>query len=496
MLRDVASSKTPKSSRQGSIYNQGGHADVSIRSILLLDEVTCVTGDNLGRLMWWDLNTGTVMQTIKSHQASVTSLDSDRTGRILASGVDPYIVTLRLTEDEIWAQSEILKSVQSEVTSMISVPNREDVDLNSLVIGTKAPYVYVWNFHPDRCDSFVTFPPHYNGKVANSERKVLILKPNSVFLHSLGDVSDDSSEKPGIPLKLESACEKLIELTLPEGHVLISSDISNDAKWLCYASCKYGVYFLKLFQIANSKDLQNVPLKTRFSTPVKSLMFARGNTSMTCMFSNGLVLNYNLKEGGQPERVQLKCQNVIRCEYSFVHDIFAVICDQKEIRIFSARSFELICELPVRDAFPAAVTFANDANQTSLFVQYSDFMHYEFDFQEKRYKKWCKKVQATELKQMVSPSIGSTILTFEDSSLKVISTSQSKLNVITPNNLKRSKDDDDLKKSNKWIQSLNNFKVIRNCCKLSENEVVLFVLPVSEINSVLPAGFTRKAFGT
>ena len=504
--------KTSKSNRQNSVFDKGGHAEVSIRAVLLLDPTTCVTGDNFGRCMWWDLNTGTVMQSVRSHSAAITTLVADSHKRVTASGVDPYLVSFQQSNDGTWSQSAVLKGVQSEVTAMAVVPanSHKTKSSRSLYIGSKAPFICYWDFNPDRYENLVLFNPNFNGKVVPETRQVMLSKSTEISLHKLGNVSDDTVNenclKFKIPVELTEGCKKQVSLQLPKAHYLIDSEISIDGKWLCYASYNSGVYFLKLFQVINSEVLSNVPLKTRFRKAIASVSFISNDSILICVFIDGSLLKYNLVAGGHPETIQLECQHVYRCFYSNFHSLLGVICEHNCLRLFDmSENFDHICDLPTPESYPTGVSFSDSNDKASVFVQYSDFILVQFYVQKKRYSKWCETFLESDLQsKMFKRSIGTSIVTFGEKCEKIVNYSQRFLNVVSVEDLKNGRkrsheeteSDSEPKSIGKPLQVLREFKILRNICKIDNDEVVLFMLSPNDVNSSLPEGFSRKAFGT
>ena len=531
-----------KSGGRQSKLSVGKHEDVSIRSIVLIDESTCVTGDNLGRTMWWDLNSGTVMQTIKSHLAAITTLVYDETSnRVYASGVDPYVIAFSKIEgQDEWIQSVTLKKIPCEVTSAVLLKNLKDKP-DFILIGQKSPIMYLWKAHSESATDILAFPKHFNC-VSLDDGKLIVPKSNEFCVCCIEsangepdvsgfgktDVEMEGSEKLDESqgsVKSNASLKEVFGVKLPDFHALCNVAMSNDTKWLCYSSQKSSKFFLRLFQINEDFSLTQVPLKGRFFVPIVAVNFSYSSDSLIIVFSDGTFQRYNLVSGGEPfsTKIQLNVEaeiNLLQVHFHRKTEFMAVITADRNVAIISLKDLQILHELPKRKAFPVSSCFSSASDSQSkdascLSVLYSDYRVFEFNMSQSSFSKWCSYGDNDfEQCEKFYPSIGSSLqyVAHDNKLCKLLFHTYKSLHSLDWNSkLKTVKDQDQVtprKRSMKrveksqaeltliWLKSVTGFSYVRNMNVINDNELVLFLFTQQQLLNCCDSVFNRKTFAT
>lgn len=69
------------------------HRETTVWSVLLLNDMTIVSGDSRGKTSFWNGNTGTLSDSYQSHKADVLTVGCSKDQAVVySSGVDPVIM--------------------------------------------------------------------------------------------------------------------------------------------------------------------------------------------------------------------------------------------------------------------------------------------------------------------------------------------------------------------------------------------------------------------
>lgn len=108
---------------------------VHIWSVLVLDDFTIVSGDNSGRLQFWDGTNGSLVKTILQHASAIYCIcASPDQSQVFASGVDSKVVCVGSLPasnssispaDREWVYSSALRSHSHDVTTLSIVSSKE-----------------------------------------------------------------------------------------------------------------------------------------------------------------------------------------------------------------------------------------------------------------------------------------------------------------------------------------------------------------------------------
>ena len=495
--------------------------------------------------MWWDLNSGTVMQTIKSHLAAITTLVYDETSnRVYASGVDPYVVAFsRIENEDKWVQSVTLKKIPSEVTSAVLLKSLKEKS-NYILIGQKSPMMKLWRGFGEIAAEVLAFPKHFNCSVLGDEKLIAVPKSGEFCICRLesseeataseegtgsADVDMENDPKENIhyagPPSGDASFREVFGVKLPDFHSLCNVAMSKDTKWLCYSSQKSSKFFLRLFQVNQDFSLTQVPLKGRFSTPIVALNFSSFCDALSVVFTDGLFQKYDLVEGGAPFCTKLYSEpsskiNILQVLFHKKSPVMAVVKDDRNVGIFTSEDLKLIHELPKRTALPVSLCFSTSANKNvgcsedrnCLSVLYSDYHVFEYNLSRDSFNKWCSYDQ-NDFEQCGKfyPSIGSSLqyVGLNDQLCKLIfhtikslhsldwEAKRQTLKVGTPK--KRSTAGGKGRKSaigSPWLKTAEGFSYVRNLSVINETEMILFLCTQQQLLSSCESVFNRKTFAT
>ncbi|KAJ1547778.1 U3 small nucleolar RNA-associated protein 4 [Nowakowskiella sp. JEL0078] len=277
--------------------------DTLVWALLVLADETVVTGDSLGYVIFWDMKTGTLKQSIKAHQADVLCLVANTNGTtVYSSGIDRKVVQFKTVENsrinKKWVISGEKRYHSHDVRALALC---EEFPINSLISGGVDTQLTVSQPATDFPNAVYNMRiPSLPGRniisVSKSQGLILARFEMSLKLWKMGTAlqpGDLSELQDQERLDIGQPHKFLIEINLEVLTNLTASAISENGKWIAVSD----LYSIKFFRISKKgidkpysiKKMKSFPLPNivppahclQFSPDSKRLIVAGTDLSIT-----------------------------------------------------------------------------------------------------------------------------------------------------------------------------------------------------------------------
>lgn len=212
-------------------------------SLVVLQDLTVVSGDSHGHLSFWNGHTGTLQQKFSHLTADILTLCVDASNTMLfASGVDNQVAEYRRgSGGSGWAYAYSHRAHSHDVRALALSSNRRPI-LVSGGIDTQLVWYNATNFHLHRPYKIASMPYRKTVSLASEKRVLLVQKTTSLDLWRLASSSQGASAQQQL----------LVELQISKTHNLACSALAPNAQFLaCSTSAE-----LKLFALDASAGFQ------------------------------------------------------------------------------------------------------------------------------------------------------------------------------------------------------------------------------------------------
>ncbi|XP_058838424.1 U3 small nucleolar RNA-associated protein 4 homolog [Topomyia yanbarensis] len=214
--------------------------------VLVLKDFTIVSGDSRGKIMFFDGNMGTVIDSIAASKVDILSLTTDSEEKILyVAGVEPNI--------KLYQRVEVTKA-NEKIKSYVRTLNRKyhthDIKSlvmyrNKLVSGGIDGSLVISSFPPFVKDKYQPFLEAPSSMLAQGSRMILLKYVNYLELWLLSSVSVES--------------KKILQIRSKLDEHIIAADISHDGKWIIYST--EGTIRLFRFEYRSDGESRLIPVR-------------------------------------------------------------------------------------------------------------------------------------------------------------------------------------------------------------------------------------------
>lgn len=191
--------------------------------VLVLKDFTIISGDSRGKIMFFDGNLGTAIDSIPSSKADVLCLAIDDQEKVLyVGGVEPVI--------KLYQRVEVTKG-NEKVNSFVRTLNRRfhTHDVKSLTMhhgklisGGVDGSLIVSSFPPLIVDKYLPYLGSPSSTLAVDSRMLLLKYVNYLELWTLGSQTVES--------------DKILQIRSKLDEHIVACSISSDGKWIIYSS--------------------------------------------------------------------------------------------------------------------------------------------------------------------------------------------------------------------------------------------------------------------
>lgn len=245
-------------------------------SLLVLDDLTLVSGDSHGGLSFWNAQTGTLLQKFTHLTADVLALCVDASNSSLfASGVDNQVVEFRRVAghagDSSWAYAYSHRAHSHDVRALALSPN-------AVLVSGGVDTQLVWyrgdSFNVHRPSKIASMPYRNTIALANEQRVLLVQKSTSLDLWRLAS----QAEPTPAGVDLATGQNLLVELHVSDSFNISCSALAPNAAFVACSTAKE----LKLFALDTAGDFapRKVRLPEAVSGPARVLAFSPDSTRL------------------------------------------------------------------------------------------------------------------------------------------------------------------------------------------------------------------------
>ncbi|CAI5721613.1 unnamed protein product [Hyaloperonospora brassicae] len=259
-------------------------------SLVVLDDLTLVSGDSAGNLSFWNAPTGTLLQKLSHLTADILAICVSRNNDLLyASGVDNQVVEFRRSVAESgtssWAYSYSHRGHSHDVRALALSPATRSV-LVSGGIDTQLVWYLSGRFSSIRPTKIASMPHPHSIALAPEKRVLLVQKATSLDLWQL------AAESAASGLKAQKH-KLLLQLNMSNVLNLSCSAMASSAKYVACSNSKE----LKLFELAAERDYQPkkvASLPRLAMEPARVLAFSPDSTRLVIASSSHQILVLDL----------------------------------------------------------------------------------------------------------------------------------------------------------------------------------------------------------
>ncbi|CAK4203443.1 unnamed protein product [Aphanomyces euteiches] len=231
-------------------------APAVVWSLVVLEDLTVISGDSNGNVQTWDGRSGTLMQTFAQLTADVLALAIDASESLLfASGIDNQVIQLRKAKGtNQWAYAYSHRAHTHDVRALAV---SSDASAPPLLVSGGVDTHLVWynasKFNLLRPNKASPIPERPFVSLAGEARQMLVRHPNALEMWSLND---------GTPALIA-------QLKLSGNANIVASAISPDGQFIACSTA----HQLKVFSVRNGNAIVKLPLTSSVAQPAYSLVF-------------------------------------------------------------------------------------------------------------------------------------------------------------------------------------------------------------------------------
>ncbi|RHY22766.1 hypothetical protein DYB25_006995 [Aphanomyces astaci] len=237
-------------------------------SLVVLADLTVISGDSNGNVHTWDGVSGTLMQTFAQLTADVLTLAVDTTETLLfASGIDNQVIQLRKGSTASsgkaghqWAYAYSHRAHTHDVRALAISPSSDAALLVSGGVDTHLVWYNAAKFNALRPNKATPLPQRPFVSLAAQVRHVLVQHPTSLEVWKLASCAATSSSSPPPTM--------LAQLKLAGEANIVASAISPDGRFIACSTASV----LKVFSVSG-REIKKLPLAATVAHPAYSMVF-------------------------------------------------------------------------------------------------------------------------------------------------------------------------------------------------------------------------------
>lgn len=240
-------------------------------SLLVLENLTVVSGDSHGSLSFWNGHTGTLLQKFSHLTADILALAVDRANTMLfASGVDNQVVEFRRVAGHAnnWAYSYSHRAHSHDVRTLALSSGAHPV-LVSGGVDTQLVWYRADSFNVHRPAKIASMPHSKTVSLAREKRVLLVQKSTSLDLWRLA---------PSDAAAGNDAHKLLLELQVSDSFNIACSALAPNGRFVACSTAKE----LKLFSLdaASGYRPRKLPLPLAAREAARVLVFSPDSTRL------------------------------------------------------------------------------------------------------------------------------------------------------------------------------------------------------------------------
>ncbi|XP_055531936.1 U3 small nucleolar RNA-associated protein 4 homolog [Wyeomyia smithii] len=472
-------------------------------SLLVLQDFTIVSGDSRGKIMFFDGNLGTAIDSITVSKADILSLTIDREEKFLyVTGVEPII--------RIYQRVEVTKA-NEKVKSFVRTLNRRyhthdikalDMYRDKLVSGGVDGSLIISSFPPFVVDIYHALLEAPSSAVAQDARVVLLKYVNYLELWTLSSSSVESRKILQVRSKLDE-------------HIVVAA-VSPDGRWIVYST--EATIRLFRFEYQNGGESRLIPIRAvpeQFE-PCYGVQFTSDSKGVFVFKREAVIEYFGINDNDDFDHKQ-----TIEAAKWFTEKIHLTMVSQDSdylvcaslccaIVVFKREKFgrwKRLTTLPKYKLPPTAISI--QPNSPILAAVFPDHKIFQYDFSEYRFTftSYLKldKMKASPNKIVSSivfdPRNDDCMILQHDSSVFVLQFEEEEA-AQTPRKRRDSgragnnSSDETAAIKRYSLSPLKQYSRLVNICWLGTDEMVAIEANPLSMVEHLPPAFRRKVYGT
>nr|XP_054769363.1 U3 small nucleolar RNA-associated protein 4 homolog [Lytechinus pictus] len=410
------------------------HTEVVVWQVAILDDMTIISGDSVGRTQFWNGKHGTLLKSYTSHRASILALAvSQDQGRIFSAGVDPIITEFQLvqkasgSETRHWVRGKTIRDHSHDVRALVIAGDTLLSGGVDTLLAVNPVDIETAVGKPSKSAAQLrhrirSFPHKPIVCLAPKARMLLLQYSHSLEVWKLGN-TEACSDEDGKQLPLSEQPVKLLELKAkvgieetftPQGMEQIRcSTISSCGTWVAYSD----VEKIRVYHIThNPMSINRVPTIPSNLHPAHHLVFTSDSSKLVSASGRSSGLQVLTVDG--PDGVdcpQPLVQSVSVAEVQGPYTVLTVSRDGERVAVVGSEGKVAVLPLnsnkiksvvlPHTKVHPCCLEFHPSNKQ--LAVAYTNRKIAEYDFTKHEYTPWSRAVHKQGLHQawMVKTSV-------------------------------------------------------------------------------------------
>lgn len=393
------------------------HTEVVVWQVAVLDDMTIVSGDSVGRTQFWNGKHGTLLKSYTSHRASVLDLcvSQDQTS-VFSAGVDPIISEFQMvqkasgSETKHWVRGRSIRDHSHDVMAVVIAGDKLVSGGVDTMLAVNPVHIEMSGGKPSKAMSRLRhrirgFPHKLIVTLAPKARMLLLQYSHSLEVWKLGN-TQASSDEDGKVLPLSEKPVKLLELRAKGMEQIVCSTISSCGTWVAYSDVeKIRFYHITL----NPLSITRVPTIPSNLHPAHHLAFTPDSSKLVSAVGTGSAGLQLLTVDG-PDGVdcpQPLVQSIPITEVQGPYTALAVSGDGERVAVVGSEGKVAVLPLnsnkiksvvlPHTKAHPCCLAFHPSSKQ--LAVAYTDRNIAEYDITKHEYTPWSRSVHKQGLHQ-------------------------------------------------------------------------------------------------
>lgn len=522
-----------------TIGRQTSNLETIVWSVIVLDDMTIVSGDSRGKTCFWNGHQGTLLKAFTCHKADVLCVCASKSGdSVYSAGIDPAVVRFQLAplrEDSdwtAWVRSTVVVQHTHDVRALALcgqylISGGIDTNLifnNIEVAGREDSHgPKVWRRIP-------AVPQRQLVHLAKKASVVLFQYPDYVELCRLGS-TNATSDVNGDVLSLNMGAVRLVQIRASSDAYIACSAVSSHASWVaCSDKDRLRVYRVHLTDLDTACPTAAVTrvkfLPKEVAGAASCLEFVRDRPpgspdQLVVATSIGTVHVLELVKDTMEATVVSTCttakggseEDPWACRLLAVSSdgfMAAAVSPTGEVTVLNIAKGKRLLDFTRKGSQPTALAFNSDGSL--LAVAYTDQKIVEYDLKARGYSQWyrqhCEQFHPQWLRRhgkIVGISYGTTSANLSD---KLIVHDEQMLCIIDKTQAFPRSEDKIFGKQRGFgerksaartehaFHICNRYKHLLHFEELSADWAVVVECTPGTLESSLPAALRQKKFGT
>ncbi|DBA04328.1 TPA: hypothetical protein N0F65_002090 [Lagenidium giganteum] len=493
-------------------------------SLLVLDDLTIVSGDSHGNLSLWNGRTGTLVQKFSHLTADILALCVDKANTTLfASGVDNQVVELRRVADHesSWAYSYSHRAHSHDVRALALSNAAQRPVLVSGGVDTQLVWYRADSFNVHRPTKIASMPHRKTVSLASEQRVLLVQKSTSLDLWRLAPAAHGATDSND-----QAQHKLLVEIQMSDAFNLACSALAPNGAFVACSTAKE----VKLFSLDTAAGFlpSKLSLPAAATESARALAFSPDSTRLVIASESHKIRVIDLKrmEVLKTFDAAADAAPIVSLSISVDGQWLGTGDAHNTISIYNLDSMQLYCHLPRPSEMHTSIGFNPSGKLLVVTLVSNSFVCY--DIENKGLSAWYRRnhqnfpkelVEGRNIKGMTfDPAHPDVLYLYSQSSLYQINMNEAAAeaaaavaidaarqarkarhrgaSVASESDAKTATEDDTLvNEHNGFCRVINRYRPLSFVDFLAENELIVVETPWLKVLSRLPGALQRHKYG-